>query len=99
MWLTRVLRHVQRSVTSRATPQTGRGRECLINAGKELEKSGILQCDVAHFGSLPGNRRLPGGDLLIKTPMGILFIPSRYLTAKGGIAIKKVGHAQRSVLT
>jgi hypothetical protein len=26
--------------------------------------------------------------------MGILFNPSRYLTAKGKIAIKKVGHAQ-----
>ncbi|MGB5104111.1 MAG: hypothetical protein WBO04_12465, partial [Steroidobacteraceae bacterium] len=29
--------------------------------------------------------------------MGILVNPSRYLTAKGGIAIKKVGHAHQCI--
>src|SRR5271167_1285848 len=62
---------MQRTLTSGATPQTGRSGKLLINAGKKMEKSGILQY-VAHFEGLLVlvNRRLPGGDLLIKIPDG-----------------------------
>jgi hypothetical protein len=62
---------MQRTLTSGATPQAGRGGELFINAGQKMEKGGILQY-VAHFEGLLVlvNRRLPGGDLLIKIPDG-----------------------------
>jgi hypothetical protein len=69
MGLLRVVSYVQRTLISGATPQAGRSGKLLINAGKKMEKSGILQY-VAHFEGLLVlvNRRLPGGDLLIKIP-------------------------------
>src|SRR5271167_3072264 len=69
---------MQRTLTSGATPQTGRSGKLLINAGKKMEKGGILQY-VAHFEGLLVlvNRRLPGGDLLIKIPDGD---PTRTIT-------------------
>ena len=66
-----VIRHVQRTFASGATPQASRGSKLCINAGQKMKKGGILQ----YGGTLrlsPGlvNRRLPGGDLLIKIPDG-----------------------------
>ena len=56
---------------SGTTPQAGRRRKLFVDAGQEMEKGGILQY-VAHFEGLLVlvNRRLPGGDLLIKIPDG-----------------------------
>src|SRR5271155_3524274 len=64
---------MQWTLTSGATPQAGRGSELFIDAGKKMKKGGILQY-VAHFEGLLVlvNRRLPGGDLLIKIPDGDL---------------------------
>ena len=69
--LSGVIRHMQRTFTSGATPQAGHRRELFIDAGQKMEKGGILQY-VAHFEGLLVlvNRRLPGGDLLIKIPDG-----------------------------
>ena len=53
-------------------PGAGLGGKGLVNPGKEAKKRGVLQYVVAHFGGLlvVVNRRLPGGDLLIKIPDG-----------------------------
>jgi hypothetical protein len=49
--LTGVIRHMQRTLTSGATPQAGHRREHFIDAGQKMEKGGILQY-VAHFEGL-----------------------------------------------